>query len=216
MNLKDLLLQKRGIYIELLLFFAVCLSTLPVSIKIPAFVIISIGSLRIRKISFNDLGLSLSDFNVRNIIYGLFIALCYFGLFHFLVDPLLSKVAQPKIPSAFNIKGNLPMLIQWLLVSWIVAAFGEEIIFRGYLVNRLNEVISNNIAGKLLVIILAGVAFGMVHFYQGLHGVLSAGLIGISQASIYIARKMKLTLPVIAHGAYDTIGFVLLFAGLNP
>lgn len=213
MNSELVLNNKHSAMIELLLFFALSLSTLPLTIIVPGLILISIGSLKIRKVSYGEIGLKWNEFNFRNIVIGLIVAGCYFGTFHYIIDPFLSGLVDSQLPSAFQIKGNGAKLAQWLLVSWTVAAFGEEIIFRGYLVTRLIEIAGNKIAGKIIAILLSSMAFGMAHSYQGLHGVFSAGLIGVFQSAIFIAGKNKLTIPIIAHGTYDTIGFLIIFLG---
>ena len=98
-------------------------------------------------------------------------------------------------------------------MTWTIAAFGEEIIFRGYLINRLTDLIGESLPAKILIVILAGLAFGSVHYYQGIHGVISAGIIGMFQSVIYLTDNKKLVIPIIAHGVYDSIGFIILFLG---
>ena len=70
-----------------------------------------------------------------------------------------------------------------------------------------------NIVTKTIITLLTGIAFGFVHSYQGLHGAISAGFIGIFQATVCFLDGKKLTIPIIAHGTFDTIGFTRLFIG---
>jgi membrane protease YdiL (CAAX protease family) len=64
-----------------------------------------------------------------------------------------------------------------------------------------------------VVVILGGIAFGFVHYYQGIHGIVSAGLIGMFQSTIFLIDRGKLVIPIIAHGVYDSIGFMFIFFG---
>lgn len=211
MELRNFLHSKTGTIFELLLFFAVSLSTLPIGIIVPIFVVISIGSLKLRNLKYRDIGFIPEDFKIISIVWGVLIAFCYFIIFHFLIDPLLTKITSGCLPAIFNIKGNYQELIMWILVSWTIAAFGEEIIFRGYLINRLINLLGESTTAKIIIVILAGICFGFVHFYQGIHGVISAGIIGMIQSGIYLFDHRKLTIPIIAHGAYDSFGFLNLF-----
>jgi membrane protease YdiL (CAAX protease family) len=213
MELKNLLQTKLGAALEILLFFAVAMSTFQLGIIIPILVVLAIGSLKVRKLKYSDIGLNKTDFNLMKIILGLALAFFYFALFHYLIDPVLSKHMDSNLPKVFDIKGNIPQLIISLIVSWTIAAIGEEIIFRGYLINRLIDLIGESLPVKILIVVFAGITFGFVHYYQGIHGIIAAGLIGMFQSIIYLANQKKLVIPIIAHGAFDSIGFVILFLG---
>ena len=210
MQLKTFLETKLGVAIELLLFFAVALSTFQLGIVIPILVVIAIGSLKIRKLKYRELGFIKTDFKLKNILLGIGVAFFYFGLFYF-IDPFLSRFTNGSLPEVFDIKEDIPKLIIGLIVTWTVAAFGEEILFRGYLIRRLIDLIGESFPAKVLTVILVGAAFGFVHYYQGTHGVVVAGIIGMFQSVIYLTHQKKLVIPIIAHGTFDTIGFATLF-----
>ena len=212
MQLKKFLETKLGVAIELLLFFAVALSTLQLGIIIPILIVIVIGSLKTRKLKYRDIGFIKTDFNLKNILLGIGVAFFYFGLFYF-IDPFLSKFTSGNLPEVFDIKEDIPKLIIGLIVAWTIAAFGEEILFRGYLINRLIDLIGESLPAKILIVILSGAAFGFVHYYQGTHGVVVAGIVGMFQSVIYLTHQKKLVIPIIAHGTFDSIGFATLFFG---
>jgi len=213
MQPEKFLQTKLGASLEMLLFFAVAMSTFQLGIIIPILIVLAIGSLKIRKLKISDIGFIKTDFKLKKILIGFAIAIFYFAMFHFLIDPFLSKSINGNLPAVFDIKGNIQKLIIWLIVTWTVGAFGEEIIFRGYLINRLINLIGESLPAKIMVVILSGLAFGFVHYYQGIHGIISAGLIGMLQAIIYLITRKKLVVPIIAHGAYDSICFVFIFFG---
>lgn len=64
---------------------------------------------------------------------------------------------------------------------------------------------------QVIIVILAAIPFGFIHAYQGAQGIITAALFGVFQSVIYLYDK-KLTIPMIAHGAFDTIGFIRLFS----
>ncbi len=213
MQLRNFLETKRGAATELVLFFGIELSMQPVSIVIPLLVLIAIGSLKVRKLKIADLGFLKSDFIVKKIVAGILTATLYFIMFNYFIDPLISKITPAALPSIFNIKGNIAQLLLWLVISWTLAAFYEEIIFRGYLINRLGNIIKGKLLSKIVIVILAATAFGFAHYYQGFHGVISTGIFGLFQCIIYLSDSKKLTIPFISHGMYDSIAFVMLFSG---
>lgn len=210
MQLKTFLETKLGIAVELVLFFTIALSTLQLGIVIPILIVIAIGSLKTREIKYRDLGFIKTDFKLKNILIGIGVAVFYFGLFYF-IDPFISKFTSGNLPSVFGIKSDIPKLIIELLITWTIAAFGEEILFRGYLINRLIDLIGDSLQAKILIVLLVGTAFGFVHYYQGTHGVVVAGIVGVFQSVIYLIHHKKLVIPIIAHGMFDSIGFLTLF-----
>lgn len=212
MQLKIFLESKIGTAIELLLFFGVALSTLQVSIIIPVLIGIVIFSLKTRELKYRDIGFIRADFKLKNILAGIGIGIIYLALFY-LIEPLISRFTSDHLPEVFNIKQDFPKLLVGLFISWTVAAFGEEILFRGYLIHRLIDLMGEKIPAKILIVMLVGVAFGFVHYYQGSRGVVAAGIFGMFQSIIYLTHRKKLILPIFAHGTFDSIGFVKLFFG---
>ena len=213
MNLKELLKTKKAAGIELLLFFIVALSTLPMMVQVPILIAIAIISLEVRKTEWKEIGFDFKDFKIKKICLGIAVAVLYHFADQYLIDPIVSKFAPPGLPEIFSMKGNVSKLLIGLLLSWTTAAFFEEILFRGYLITRLIDLMGENIVAKTMIILLTGIAFGFVHSYQGLNGAISAGVIGVFQAIVYFLNGKKLTIPIIAHGAFDTIGFTMLFIG---
>lgn len=211
MQLNKFLQTKQGTALELIVFFSAALSTRQVGIIIPVLVILSIGSIKVRNIKYSDIGFFKTDFRFRKIVQGMALGFLYFVLFHYFIDPLISQFTIGETPSIFKIKGNPLELIFWLIISWTIAAFGEELIFRGYLITRLTDLFGRSTGAEIIIVILAGTSFGFVHFYQGIHGAISAGIFGMFQSLIYLISRRKLVIPVISHGIFDTLGFIDLF-----
>ena len=55
------------------------------------------------------------------------------------LDPLLDRLTgHPADLSEFaDVRGNASMLLFWLLLSWVLGALGEELAYRGYILNRI-------------------------------------------------------------------------------
>jgi membrane protease YdiL (CAAX protease family) len=213
MNLKEILKTKKGTAVELLIFFIVALSTLPMFLSAVILFPLAFTSLGIRNIEWKQIGFDFKDFGIKKIGIGIAVAVLYHYADEYLIDPVASKFAPPGLPEIFSMKGNVNKLIIGLILSWTTAAFLEEILFRGYLLNRLTDLIGETFLTRIIIVLLTGIAFGFVHSYQGLNGAISAGFIGVFQAAVCFLNRKKLTIPIIAHGAFDTIGFTLLFIG---
>ncbi len=216
MKLKEVLETKLGISIELLVFFIIALSTVQLAIIIPLLVVLYIISMRTRQLKLINIGFDSNDIKFKFILLGIIIAGAYHLIFNYGIEPVLdSWLPSSNIKAFGNIKGNLPQLLILLLTTWIIGAILEELIFRGYLVNRLLDLFGNSFRSKIIIIILASIAFGFIHFYQGLHGVISASIFGIFQCILFLLNKRKLLLPMIVHGTFDTISFIILYLGIG-
>ena len=62
----------------------------------------------------------------------------------------------------------------------------------------------------------AAVLFSAGHAYQGITGMVDTFLLAMVMAALYFGSGRNLWLPVITHGVYNTVAFVLIFLGLHP
>lgn len=216
MKLQEVLKTKWGITIELVLFFLIALSTLQLGVVIPLLVIIYIISVKIRQLKWVNIGFDTSDINVKHILLGIFIAVFYQLVFHYILDPAFNSFLPPaNINAIGNIKGDLSQLLTWLLISWTIGAVFEELIFRGYLLNRLIDLFGKSLQSKMIAVILSSIAFGFIHSYQGMNGIISTGIVGVFQAILFFLTKKKLVIPMVVHGTFDTISFIILYLGIS-
>ncbi|MEA1943643.1 MAG: CPBP family intramembrane glutamic endopeptidase [Pseudomonadota bacterium] len=115
-----------------------------------------------------------------------------------------------------DMQGNLSVYLGWVALAWTSAAFGEEIFFRGYLINRFGEIFPKIWWGTALAVLLPAIGFGAVHmYYQGVRGLVTTGLIGLAMGALYIAYKRNLWPLVIAHGAVNTLSFTAIYLDLD-
>ena len=102
----------------------------------------------------------------------------------------------------------------WILIAiWTVVAFGEEMLFRGYVLNRVAEVFNRTKLGWTVGLLVSSVLFGLMHFYQGYFAVLISFLIGLAFGIAYIRLGFNLWVPIFAHGIYDTIFVLTHYSG---
>jgi membrane protease YdiL (CAAX protease family) len=101
-----------------------------------------------------------------------------------------------------------------LLIIWTFAAFGEELSYRGYLLNRAANIFGrSNPAAYLLAMILVAVLFGFAHYYKGPAGVLDSTYSGLVLGCAYLLSGRNLWAPILAHGISDTFAVLVLFMG---
>ncbi|MBX7539811.1 CPBP family intramembrane glutamic endopeptidase [Qipengyuania sphaerica] len=102
--------------------------------------------------------------------------------------------------------------ILWIvLVALFAAGLGEELLWRGFLMDRLERL--PGLGGKAwLIILIQGILFGLPHAYQGLGGVIITGVVGLGLGWLRYNRKGNLWALVIAHMAVDVIMMSLAYA----
>lgn len=166
---------------------------------------------------WSSLGFSKKHFNYKNIlIKAPLTAVLIVVMYTWLLTPIITSITKVEIDlSAFDfLKGNLSNLLVTLPLVWISAAFGEEIIFRGYLMTRFSTIFGKSTLSILLNIILFSVFFGYIHNYQGLTGQLLSGTTGAILAIIFHFNKNNLWFNIIVHGTIDTIALVSIYFNL--
>lgn len=136
----------------------------------------------------------------------------------FLTQPLLIRLTghAPDLSDFHGVQGNYKALWLGLPLIWVMAAFGEEWVYRGYLMNRLADLFGRQRAGWVAACVLSSVVFGLAHFYQGPTGMIEAGEDGLLFAIVYFATGRNLIAPMVAHGVQDTIDLILGFTGHYP
>jgi len=124
--------------------------------------------------------------------------------------------AQPDLSDFQELKGNLVLLLLLVTLSWLVAAFGEEMVYRGYLMNRAAEWGGNGRRAWWLSAFLVSVLFGVAHASQGPSGMVVEGVAGFWLALAYLGTGRNLLVPIIIHGVQNTVDFGLIYLGLFP
>ena len=92
-----------------------------------------------------------------------------------------------------------------LVVVWIGAALGEELLMRGFLMNRIADFFGHGAIGWTIALVGHAVFFGSLHLYQGLLGMIGAGAIALAFGLIYLVSKRRLLPLVIGHGLMNTM-----------
>lgn len=166
--------------------------------------------------TFKSLGFQRSNLKtVQLLVVAPLVAGMIFLLWWFVLIPGVTYLTgQPMDFSLFEpYKGNLPAILAMFPFVWLSAAFGEEILFRGYLMRQFTKFFGSSKASIVLNIALFGVIFGWIHAYQGFSGQIVTGIVGMILATIFHVRKDDLWFNVAVHGFVDTIALVLIYIG---
>jgi membrane protease YdiL (CAAX protease family) len=118
----------------------------------------------------------------------------------------------PVDTSAFEvIRGNARVLLAGLALAWTLAAFGEEMVFRGYLMSRIAGVAGGTHAGWAAALVISSACFGWAHGYQGPAGMVATGLIGALLGLLYLRTGRNLWTVIVCHGVVDTLTMTLVY-----
>ena len=104
-------------------------------------------------------------------------------------------------------------LVLLIPIGWGTAAFGEELVFRGFLNTRLATAFGGGQAAIALSVVVQALLFGLVHAYLGPRGIMNAAAIGLVSGAVYWANGRNLWPLVIAHGLVDSVGLTMLRLG---
>lgn len=135
-----------------------------------------------------------------------------FGIGGIAIDA--AGLPSPDIRQVLDMVTASPALFTlWIVaVAWLGAGLGEELLFRGFLFDRLLRL--PGVAGTMPVALIVQAAlFGLAHFYQGIAGVLMTGAVGLLLGWIRLRAGGAIWPAVLAHAAVDTIMLSLAYAG---
>lgn len=216
-GLAPLMMQDRKtIFLEIVLVFVLVWVRLPPSTTI-YLLLLGWLSLRLRNMTWHDIGIRAPENWKRAVLLGVGGGLFYFSLATWGIEPIVQNLFARKINlDVFGtMVGNLPMLLLWMSASWTLAAFGEEMVYRAYIHNRVEGLFPSP-PGRFAAGALANsLLFGLAHSYQDLTGAVMSVLFGLVLSAVYFWNKRNLWACILFHGVYNTPGLILIYLGMN-
>jgi uncharacterized protein len=186
--------------------------------KVPYLLAVAWVSLRLRRLRWRDVGFRLYRDWPTTLAIGVAAGIAMEMLELFFTQPLLVRITGqlPDLSAFSRVAGNVRWLAVSLALTWTLFAFGEELIFRGYLMDRIAGLLGRTARGWAVALFTASLVFGLSHFQQGITGVSENFLDGIILGALYVKLGGNLAVPIVAHGVTDTLDFVLLFLHRYP
>lgn len=133
------------------------------------------------------------------------------------VAPIISNALGVTIPESstdkfeFMLGNPLYFAAYLLIVIWVGAAVGEELLMRGFLLNNLISLFGQSKVGVIVAVVLHAAIFGMLHISQGVPGIISTGVVAVIFAVVYLFNGRKLFPLIIAHGVINSISLTAYF-----
>jgi membrane protease YdiL (CAAX protease family) len=145
---------------------------------------------------------------VRATVIGVVFGAAFKLVMKSVVMPLLGA---PPINQAYHfLAGNTLASLGMLYPIIVGAGFGEELLFRGYMFERLRSLLGRRVWVEVVAVLFTSALFGMVHYpVQGIPGVQQATIFGILFASLY-SMGAGLPLLMIAHASFDLVALAII------
>jgi len=174
--------------------------------------------LRLRRQSIAYLGLSLRFAGWKPVALGFAKSLAALALalggfmFGSMVMVNITGIPGQADTSGYSyLQGNLPMLLVSLAAIYVVSSFGEEVVYRGFLINRLEELFGGGRKAIWTAVVLSSLIFGLAHFGWGIVGVVQTTFMGLALAGSYLLFRRNLWVLVAAHAYMDTALIVPMY-----
>ncbi len=165
-----------------------------------------------------DLGLRIAQSNATTIAKIVLQSLPVFlaAILAFAVGAIfmanLVGMPEPADMSKYDyLRGNLSMTILALCSAYFISSFAEEVIYRGFLLNRLAVLGGSNRLATCGAVIVSALVFGAVHSDWGITGMVQASCMGLALGVSYLVVKRNLWVTILAHAYMDTILIVQMY-----
>jgi uncharacterized protein len=186
--------------------------------KTPYFFLLGWASLRLRGLRWKDVGFIRPRSWGNALLMGIAVGITMELFELFVTQPLLVRWLgkMPNLSDFAGLVGNWKLTLFFLLLVWTLGALGEELVYRGYLMNRFAGLFRNTRAAWVASLIVISIVFGCAHLDQGATGMVENISDGLILGALYLACGRNLAAPIIAHALGDSIDFVLIFLGRYP
>jgi uncharacterized protein len=175
-------------------------------------------SLRIRDRGWQSVGLVRPPNWLRIVLIGIGLGILNQVLSEYATVPLVQHFMgqTPNLEEFKPLIGNLKRALISLVVVWTFAAFGEEMVYRGYLLRRAADVGKRSNLAYWLGLTYISLLFGVGHYYQGPAGVIDTAMSSVIFGSAYLLCGRNLWVAILGHGFSNTIAIGLVYFNLVP
>ena len=180
--------------------------------RLALLLILATQSLWIRDRGWSDLGLQRPARVRRTVLHAIVGTLIILFSARFVIVPAAVWLTETPLDlSALGEPGDSRALAALMLQAWSLAAFGEEMVFRGYLICRITDLVGDTRIALAIALAASSFAFGVAHAYQGSAGVVATGAIGCLMGLLYLYGGRNLWTVILCHGMVDTVGLLAIY-----
>ena len=151
---------------------------------------------------------------IGSVVLGIAFGCAFKFLMKTIVMPLLGA---PPINQAYHyLAGNTAAMPGMIYTLIVVAGFGEETLYRGWMFERLGKLFGRSVWATTFIVLFTSVLFGLAHYsVQGLAGSEQAMITGLVFGTIF-ALTGRIFFPMVAHAAFDLTALALIYWNLEP
>jgi uncharacterized protein len=149
----------------------------------------------------------------KTVVTGVFFGVALKFVMKGVVMPFLGA---PPINQAYHFVTRNPSVIPVMLYTMIVVAgFGEETFYRGWMFERLGKFFGQTALAKIAIVLVTSLLFASLHYSeQGMPGAENAFLTGLIFGSIF-AVTGQIFILMIAHAAFDLTALWMIYYDLE-
>jgi membrane protease YdiL (CAAX protease family) len=169
------------------------------------FALVVITIWRIPGRTLSGLGLNMPTWNplVMQLIAAVFLFYILDIFFQYGTRKWRLRSLQQRNTAIAFIPSDKKELFHFILLA-VAAGFGEEIIFRGFLLHYLVFWTGTNLTGMIIAVTLASALFAFLHGYQGMKSMIKIFFFSVLFACIFVLSH-SLILVMIIHALIDMI-----------
>ena len=151
---------------------------------------------------------------IRTTAIGIVFGVAFKLVMKIIVMPLLGA---PTTNTAYHyLVGNSAALPGTVYTMIVIAGFGEETVYRGYMFERLKKLLGTGRSATILIVIFTATLFAAGHYHvQGLAGAEQALITGLVFGTIF-AITGRIWMLMFAHGAFVLTAVAIIYWNLEP
>jgi membrane protease YdiL (CAAX protease family) len=150
---------------------------------------------------------------LRSLALGIPFGIAFKLLMKTIVMPLLGA---PSTNQAYHyLVGNRAALPATLFTMIVIAGFGEETFYRGYMFERLGKLFGSGRPARASIVLITAGLFALAHYpVQGLAGAEQAAITGLVFGTIF-AVTGEIWMLMVAHAAFDLVAVAIIYWDLE-
>ncbi|MEM7017176.1 MAG: type II CAAX endopeptidase family protein [Pseudomonadota bacterium] len=122
-------------------------------------------------------------------------------------------IPQPDFSRYGDISGNLFNAASFAFLLLVTAAIPEEIVYRGFLIERLAYLFDGQRFSNVLAVLVQALIFGSIHFQWGIGGIVITVIMGMVWGFAFLWCGRNLWVVIIAHStAHIALATVLYYS----
>jgi membrane protease YdiL (CAAX protease family) len=150
---------------------------------------------------------------IVSLVIGVGFGVLFKLLMKAIVMPLLG--ANPINQAYHYLAGNRAALVGAAVTMIVVAGFGEETVFRGYMFERLGKLLGRSPAARIVTVLVTAAVFASLHYFgQGLAGAQQAAITGLVFGTVF-AVTGRIWMLMCAHAAFDLTAVAIIYWNLE-